>query len=60
VTALTRRHATIAMTITTSVASKKAYVLGPAGQPRLIRAPDTTVIPRATADMNHANERACT
>ena len=58
--ALTRRHAKIAMTMTTTVASKNMYVLAPAGQPRLIRAPDTTAIATATAVMNHANERACT
>jgi hypothetical protein len=57
---LTRRHAKIAMTITNAVASKNVYVLAPAGQPRLIRAPDTTTIMTATAVMNHAKERAGT
>jgi hypothetical protein len=36
------------------------YVLAPAGQPRLIRAPDTTTIATATAVMNHAKVRVRT
>jgi hypothetical protein len=58
VSALARRHAKIAMTITTTVATKNVYVFGPAGQPRLMRAPETTVIATATTVMNHANDRA--
>jgi len=60
VSVLARRQAKIVMTITITVATRNVYVFGPAGQPRLIRAPDTTIIATATAVMNHANERART
>ena len=50
----------IAMAITTAVAIRKMYVLAPAGQPRLIRAPETTIITTAMTVMNQANERVGT